>query len=186
MFRVTMIDITALIFLLSLIIIAALWVLIPALYGLPPIATRRERIRAALQMADLQPDEIIYDLGSGHGRVLVMAAKEFDARAVGIEAGSVQCAIAWLNVLFNGVGSRVRIQVGNFYKADVGQADVVYAYLTSKQAPRLQAQLEKQLKRGARVVTISFDFPNWKPGEVDREQLIFLYRMPPEHKQPYG
>jgi hypothetical protein len=62
--------------------------------------------------------------------------------------------------------------------ADVSQADVVFAYLTSKQAPRLQTQLEKQLKHGTRVVTISFDFPDWKPTVIDREQLIFLYHMP--------
>jgi cyclopropane fatty-acyl-phospholipid synthase-like methyltransferase len=167
--------------LLLILLIALLWILIPALYGLPPIAAHRHRIRAALLMADLQPDEIIYDLGSGHGRVLVMAAKEFNAYAVGIEAGPIQCAIAWLNALYNGVGPRVRVEMRNFYNADVSRADVVFAYLTSKQAPRLQAQLEKQLKRGARVVTISFDFPNWKPGEMDRERLIFLYRMPPEH-----
>ena len=129
-------------------------------------------------MANLRPDEIFYDLGSGHGRVLVMAAKEFKARAVGIEIGPVQCVIAWLNALYNGVGSKVRVEAGNFYKADVSQADVVFAYLTSKQAPRLQAQLERQLKRGARVVTISFNFPDWKPTTMDREQLIFLYHMP--------
>jgi hypothetical protein len=110
-----------------------------------------------------------------------MAAKEFKARAVGVEIGPVQCVIARLNALYNGVGSRVRVEARDFYKADVSQADVLYAYLTSKQAPRLQAQLEKQLKRGARVVTISFGFPNWKPSETDREQLIFLYRMPPEY-----
>jgi cyclopropane fatty-acyl-phospholipid synthase-like methyltransferase len=178
MFRAIMIDIIVFIFLLLFVVIAALWILVPALYGLPPVTTQRERIRRALQMANLRPDEIFYDLGSGHGRVLVMAAKEFKAHAVGIEVGPVQCAIAWLNALYNGVGSRVRVKVMDFYKADVRQADVVFAYLTSKQAPRLQEQLEKQLKRGARVVTISFDFPNWKPSEMDREQLIFLYHMP--------
>jgi N-acetylmuramic acid 6-phosphate (MurNAc-6-P) etherase len=107
-----------------------------------------------------------------------MAAEEFNARAVGIEVGPVQCVIAWLNALYNGVGSKVRVEARNFYKADISQADVVFAYLTSKQAPRLQGQLEKQLKCGARVVTISFDFPNWKSSGMDREQLIFLYHMP--------
>jgi cyclopropane fatty-acyl-phospholipid synthase-like methyltransferase len=167
--------------LILFVVIAALWILVPALYGLPPVTTRRERIRKALQMANLQPDEIFYDLGSGHGRVLVMAAKEFGANAVGIEVGPVQCVLARLNALSNRVGSRVCVEARDFYKTDVSQADVVYAYLTSKQAPRLQAQLDKQLKRGARIVTISFDFPNWKPIEMDREQLIFLYHMPPDH-----
>ncbi|MCJ7432041.1 MAG: 50S ribosomal protein L11 methyltransferase [Anaerolineales bacterium] len=167
--------------LILFIVIAALWILVPALYGLPPVTTRRERIRKALQMANLQSDEIFYDLGSGHGRVLVMAAKEFKAHAVGIEAGPVQCIIAWLNALYNGASSKVRVEAGDFYQADVSQADVVFAYLTSKQAPRLQTQLERQLKPGVRVVTVSFDFPNWKPSEVDREQLIFLYRMPQDY-----
>jgi cyclopropane fatty-acyl-phospholipid synthase-like methyltransferase len=176
-----MIDIVSFLILLSFIVIAALWILVPALYGLPPVTTHRERIRKALQMANLQPDEILYDLGSGHGRVLVIAAKEFGAHAVGIEVGPVQCVIAGLNALYNGVGSKVRVEAKDFYSADISQADVVYAYLTSKQAPRLQAQLEKQLKRGARVVTISFDFPDWKPTFINREQLIFLYQMPPEY-----
>ena len=75
----------------------------------------------------------------------------------------------------------MRVEAKDFYSADISQADVVYAYLTSKQAPRLQAQLEKQLKRDVRVVTISFDFSDWKPTAMDREQLIFLYQMPPDH-----
>ena len=145
-----------------------------------PIAARDERIRKALQLANLQPEETLYDLGSGHGRVLVIAAREFGANAVGIEIGPVQCVIARINALLNGVSSKVRVEAGNFYKADVSRADVVYAYLTSKQAPRLQAQLEKQLKPGARVVTISFSFPNWKPVMMDRDDLIFFHRMPPE------
>jgi len=163
-----------------ILLIALLWILVPALHGLPPIATQHERIRAALKMAELRPGELLYDLGSGHGRVLVMAAKEFDARAVGLEVGPVQCVIARLNALYNGVSSRIRVETKNFYKANINQADVVFAYLTSKQAARLQTQLERQLKRGTRVVTISFDFPEWKPSKMDRERLIFLYHMPPD------
>jgi len=60
-----------------------------------------------------------------------------------------------------------------------GEADVVFAYLTSDQAPRLQKQFERQLKYGARVVTISFDLPGWQPEAFDRDDLIFLYKMPP-------
>ncbi len=174
-------NIVFLLLFILFLILAALWILVPALYGLPPVTARRERIRRALQMANLQAGETLYDLGSGHGRVLVMAAKEFGANAVGLEVGPVQCVIARINAMYNGVSSKVRVEARDFYKADVSQADVIYAYLTSRQAPRLQAQLEKQLNSGTRVVTISFDFPNWEPATMDREQLIFLYRMPPEH-----
>jgi SAM-dependent methyltransferase len=159
-----------------IILVALLWILVPAIYGLPPVSTRRERIRRALELADLQPGERFYDLGSGHGRVLVMAVKEFGVSAVGVEIGPVQCAVSRVNALWNGVSSRVRIEMGNFYQADLSQADVVFAYLTSKYAIRLQQKLERELQSGARIVTISFDLPGWQPAFFDRENLIFLYK----------
>src|SRR4030067_279165 len=79
-----------------LFILALLWILVPALYGLPPVPTKPERIRKALQLANLQPDEVLYDLGAGDGRVLLIAAREFGAKAVGIEVGPIQCALIWL------------------------------------------------------------------------------------------
>ncbi len=158
-----------------IIVVGLLWVIVPAIYGLPPVSTKPERIRRALELANLQPGEILYDLGSGHGRVLVMAAREFGAQVVGIEIGLVQCAVSWGNALWNGVRSKVRIEAMNFYKADLSQADVVFAYLTSNQASRLQEKFKRELKKGARVVTISFDLPDWQPVHLDRENLIFLY-----------
>ena len=160
---------------ISILILALLWVLVPALYGLPPISARAERIRRALELAKLQPGESFYDLGSGHGRVLVMAAKEFGANAVGIEIGPLQCAVSWLNVRWNGVSSKVRTEMRNFYRVDLSQADVVFAYLTSKYAAGLQEKFEQELKSGARIVTIAFDLPGWQPAYFDRENLIFLY-----------
>ena len=71
------------------------------------------------------------------------------------------------------------MRCGNFYKADVHDADVVFVYLTSKQTSRLSEKLAQELRPGARVVSVSADFPNWQPKEIDREMLIFLYEMPP-------
>jgi len=156
--------------------ISITWVLVPALYGLPPISTRAERIRRALELAELKPTETLYDLGCGHGRVLVMACREFGGRAVGIEVGPVQRAVSRVNAILHGVNSQVRIEPGNFYKADLSAADVIFAYLTSSHAGPLQQKLERELKRGARVVTISFDLPGWEPALFDRKNLIFLYR----------
>lgn len=157
------------------ILIALLWVLVPAWYGLPPVTTRRERIRRALEMTDPQPGETLYDLGSGHGRVLVMAAKEFGLNAVGIEAGPVQCAVSWMNARWNRVGSKVRIEAGDFFRSNLEEADIVYAYLTSNYAERLRNKLG-ELKPGARVVTVAFDIPGWDIELFDREGLIYLYK----------
>ena len=170
-------------FVLSIILflIGLLWILVPALYGLPPVPTRLSRIRAALKLANLQPDEVLYDLGSGDGRVLILAAREFGVRAVGIEIGPIQRLFSWMKVLSSGVRHRVRIEAGNFYKADLRAADVVFVYATSKEVAKLASLLEKQMKPGSRLVSISADFPEWEPSAFDERELIFVYSMPPKH-----
>lgn len=160
-------------------LISGLWLIVPALYGVPWIPTREKRIRKALQLAKLQPGETLYDLGAGDGRVLIMAAKEFGAQAVGIEIGPVQCALGWLRSWFSGGRQSIRIRCGNFYRVDVSEADVVFVYLTSSQTSRLQEKLAREMQPGARVISIAADFPNWQPAEIDREMLIFVYEMPP-------
>jgi SAM-dependent methyltransferase len=162
-----------------LFIVGLLWILVPALYGLPPVPTKPERIRRALRLANLQPNETLYDLGAGDGRVLFIAARDFGARAVGIEVGPVQCALIWLRALLNGLGNRVQVKWGDFYKADLRSADVVFVYATSKEVMKLAPHLEEHMKKGARLVSISADFPEWEPSTIDEYDLIFIYEMPP-------
>lgn len=166
MFRVTMISLTiflALAFFILLFVLALLWILVPAFYGLPPVPTNHERIRKALKLANLQPDEELYDLGAGDGRVLLIAAREFGAKATGIEVGPIQCALIWLRATASGLGSRVQIKWADFYKTDLREADVVFVYATSREVIKLTPHLERQLKDGTRVVSISADFPEWEP-----------------------
>jgi SAM-dependent methyltransferase len=157
-----------------------LWILIPALYGLPPVPTKPGRIQKALKLANLQPDETLYDLGAGDGRVLLIAARDFGAKAVGLEIGPVQCALIWLRATASGFGNRIQIHWENFYKADLKDADVVFVYATSKEVLKLAPNLENQLKRGTRVVSISADFSEWQPQNMDDRELIFVYEMPPQ------
>jgi precorrin-6B methylase 2 len=159
-------------------ILALLWILVPAFYGLPPVPTKPERIRKALKLVNLQPNEVLYDLGAGDGRVLLSAAREFRAKAVGIEVGPIQCALIWLRAVASGFGNQILIRWENFYQADLRMADVVFVYATSKEVVKLASHLEKQLKKGARVVSISADFPEWEPSALDESELIFVYEMP--------
>lgn len=162
-----------------LFVVILLWILVPALYGLPPVPTRPDRIRKALQLANLQPGETLYDLGAGDGRVLFIAAREFGAKAVGIEVGPIQCALIWLRLAAGGLGNKIKIKWANFYKAGLSDADVVFVYATSTEVIKLAPHLERQLAPGTRVVSISADFPEWEPAGMDQRDLIFLYRMPP-------
>jgi len=174
-----MIILISFIFLVLLFLVALLWILIPALYGLPPVPTRLERIRKALTLAKLQPNEVLYDLGAGDGRVLLVAARDFGTKAVGIEIGPIQCALIWLRVVASGFGNQIRVRWANFYKSDLREADVVFVYATSKEVMKLAPHLETQMKKGARLVSISADFPEWEPQEFDNRDLIFVYEMPP-------
>ena len=156
-----------------------LWILVPALYGLPPVPTKPERIRKALRLANLRPEETLYDLGAGDGRVLLIAAGDFGARAVGVEIVPIQCLLAWLRATASGFGSRIKIQWGNFYQANLRDADVVFVYATSKEVMTLAPHLKSQMKKGARLVSISADFGEWEPALVEEHDLIFVYEMPP-------
>jgi SAM-dependent methyltransferase len=162
-----------------LFIMIALWIIIPALYGLPRDPTNTERIRKALKLVRLRPQEVFYDLGAGDGRVLFIAAREFGAKATGIEVGPMQCALIWLRAAASGFGDQIRVRWENFYKTDLQDADVVFVYATSKEALKLAPHLERQLKNGARLVSIAADFPGWEPSVFDEHALIFVYEMPP-------
>lgn len=157
----------------------ALWVLVPLTTGLPWVPSRDKRIRRALQLAEVHPGEIVYDLGAGDGRVLVLAAREFGARGVGIEVSPMHCLIARLRALLTGTSRQIQMRCANMYSYPLANADVVYVYATPEHAARLQPHLERQLKPGARVVTLSAEMKGWQPDQIDRGDLVFLYRMPP-------
>ena len=163
----------------------AAWWIIPILSGLPWIPTQPQRIRKSLTLAQVRPGEVVYDLGAGDGRVLLIAAGEYGAYAVGVEISPLHCLLAWLRARVHHLSLRVRILWASFYKVDLAEADVVFVYMTAKQAARLQPHLERQLHPEARVVAISVEFAGWQAVDFDRQDLVFLYRMPPApHTNP--
>ncbi|HXQ32770.1 MAG TPA: hypothetical protein VN843_01990, partial [Anaerolineales bacterium] len=105
---------------------------------------------------------------------------EFGSKSVGIEVGPVQCAVIRLRALASGLGEKIQIQWGNYLNADLRGADVVFIYATSREVLKLTPYVEKQLKQGTRVVSISADFHEWEPSDFDEHDLIFVYEMPPK------
>lgn len=162
------------------VLIYGLWLIVPFFYRLPWVPTDKDRARKALQMAKLQPGEIFYDLGAGDGRILLLAAEEFGAKAIGVEASPLQYLVAVARSFFSGNRQNIQVRRENFYKADFSDADVLFAYMTPDHAIRFQDKFVQQLKPGARVVMIAFDFPHWMPSDVDQKDLIFMYEMPPQ------
>jgi SAM-dependent methyltransferase len=157
-----------------------MWTLVPRWYGVLASRSRPRWIRRALRQAGVQPGETVYDLGSGTGRVLIIAAREFGARAVGYEIEPLHCIVAWVVALFRGVLTRVSVRQQNLYKADLSAADVVFVYLNPIAVERLQPLLADRMRPGARLVSVSFPFEGWEPSGVDIGYLIFSYEMPPQ------
>jgi SAM-dependent methyltransferase len=156
------------------------WFFIPIFSGIPWVPTKSRRIRKALELANLRPNERIYDLGCGDGRVLIIAARSYGANAIGIEISPLHCLITMARIWIAGVGKHATIRWGNFYRMNFSDADVVYQYGLSRYAERLKQRLEKQLHAGTRVVSINVDIPGWQPQAIDQQELIFVYRMPPQ------
>jgi hypothetical protein len=137
-------------------------------------------VRAMLQLADVGQQDVVYDLGSGDGRIPIAAASEFGARGVGIEIDPALVTRAQAKAREAGVEDRVEFRVGNMYAADVRPATVVTLFLHPEPNLKLRQKLRSDLRAGSRVVSYVWDMDDWAPDEarqVDRRP-IFLWRIP--------
>lgn len=139
-------------------------------------------VRAMLKLAKVGPGDVVYDLGSGDGRIVIVAAKEFGARGVGVDIDPELVQMATANAHKEGVEDKVRFLEGDMYQADVRSATVVTLFLHPEPNLKLRPKLLSQLKPGSRVVSYIWDMGDWKPeatipsGVGDRK--LFLWRIP--------
>lgn len=133
----------------------------------PFVATPLPVVKQMLTLAQLKLGEIIYDLGCGDGRVVIMAAQEFGARGVGVEMREDLVKQALSKVSELGLDGRVKIVQSDMFKVDLAQADVVTLYLTTSANDKVKPKLESELKLGARVVSHDYEILGWRPVKVD-------------------
>jgi len=138
-----------------------------SLFIAPFVATPLPVVKQMLTLAQLRPDEIIYDLGCGDGRVVIMAAQEFGARGVGVEMREDLVKQALSKVSELGLDGRVKIIQSDMFKVDLAQADVVTLYLTTSANDKVKPKLDSELKLGARVVSHDYEILGWRPVKVD-------------------
>jgi SAM-dependent methyltransferase len=138
-------------------------------------------VRQMLQLAAVGPQDIVYDLGSGDGRIPITAAKDFGARGVGIEIDPDLVARAQANARAAGVQDRVEFRLGDMFVADLLHATVVTLFLHPEPNLRLRPRLQTDLPRGARIVSYMWDMGDWLPDDEQRvgRRSIFLWRIPP-------
>ncbi len=149
--------------------------------SVPFVPTPEPVARKMLELAEVKPGELVYDLGCGDGRIIILAATEFGARAIGIEIRKDLVERCREKIRQLGLEDRVRVIHGDMFKIDIGDADVVTLYLLTSVNKMLRPKLEKELKHGARVVSHDFEITGWKPVKIEelheswRSHKIYLY-----------
>jgi ubiquinone/menaquinone biosynthesis C-methylase UbiE len=136
-----------------------------------------------LTLTGLKPGEKMFDLGSGDGRIVIMAASKYRADAVGVEFDEDLVRQSMVKIKKQGLANRARIIQGDILAQDYSSADVITVYLLLDSNVKLQPILEKQLKKGTRVVAHDFEFSGWTPVktmDIDndgegRSHRLFLY-----------
>ncbi len=145
-------------------------------------------IQHMLKLADLKAGEVLFDLGAGDGRTVIMAAKTFGARAVGIELREDLAKKALSTIHDNGLADRVTIVNGDMFSVQLTSADVVFLYLTTSANEKIRPKLETELRKGVRVVSHDYEIVGWKPLKVENfcenpklgypSHTIYLYEKP--------
>jgi len=151
----------------------------------PYVPTPLLVVQKMLEVAKVQPDDVVYDLGSGDGRIVIMAAQKFGAHAVGVELNSDLYAKSSERIRKLGLQDRAQILHENMFEVNVRHATVVTLYLLTAVNERLRPMLERELRPGARIVSHDFQVPGWKPtqtiqvtSENGLVSKIFLYVRP--------
>ncbi|MCS7314573.1 MAG: class I SAM-dependent methyltransferase [Bryobacterales bacterium] len=150
----------------------------------PYYPTPETIVEKMLQLAELKPGEKMFDLGSGDGRIVIMAAQKFGADATGVEIDKDLWKQSMDRIKALGLEKRARIILGDIMKQDYSSADVITVYLLPSSNDKIRPLLEKQLKKGARIVAHDFEFSGWTPVKVEhidddgegRSHTLYLYR----------
>jgi len=129
----------------------------------PYVPTPQEVVEKMLEMADVKKGDVVYDLGSGDGRIVVTAAKKYGVKAIGFEIDPERIRESHENIRKAGVGHLVEIRQQDIRTVDLSAASVLTMYLLPEVNLMLRPNIWSQMKPGSRVVSHDFDMGDWKP-----------------------
>lgn len=160
------------IFITGLIVVWLLWTSIIGA-GFEPTSGRI--VQKMMEMAEISSNDVVYDLGSGDGRIVIKAAKKYNAMAVGIEADPLRVIWSRLVIIFSRIENKPKIIWGNFFSEKIVDATIVTLFLGPNTNQKLKRKLQKELKPGTFVVSYIWTFNEWTPIKIDKEERIYLY-----------
>jgi protein-L-isoaspartate O-methyltransferase len=141
-------------------------------------------VEKMLRLGELKAGEKMFDLGSGDGRIVIMAAQKFKADSTGVEFDDALYKQSMEKIKTLGLSAIARIIHGDLLKQDYASADLLTVYLLPMSNDKVTPILEKQLKKGTRIVAHDFEFSAWKPEKIEdidddgegRSHRLYLYR----------
>jgi SAM-dependent methyltransferase len=143
-------------------------------FGAPYLPTMRAQQEVALDLLDLKKGQIFYDLGCGDGRMLRAATKR-GLKAIGYELNPILCVVAWINTLR--YRKSIKIKCGNFWKADVKNADGIFVFLIDNKMNRLDKFIQRQCKKPLKLASYAFQIPGKE--EASKKAGVYLYTYRP-------
>lgn len=159
------------------------WFKLSLARDVPYVPTPETVVEKMLELAQVGPEDVVYDLGSGDGRIVITAAKKYGARGLGVDIDPELIKQARENANNAGVSDRVEFREGNLFEMDLSNASVVTLYLLQSLNMKLRPKLLAELKPGTRIVSHSFDMGDWKPlQEVEIEGRKIYYWIAPAKK----
>ena len=146
----------------------------------PYVSTPEDVVAEMLKMANVEKEDVLYDLGCGDGRIVITAVKEMGCRGVGIDIDPIRIRESRENAIEAGVSDRVEFVLSDLFEVDISQANVVTLYLLSKVNLKLRPKLFRELSPGTRVVSHDFDMGKWNPDDSkymngDRDDIPIAY-----------
>jgi len=151
----------------------------------PYVPTHEKIVAEMLKVANVKKGDVLYDLGSGDGRIVITAAKQFGTRGVGIDIDPERIKEANENARKAGVTDRTKFILGDIFEADFREATVVTMYLLQEVNMRLRPKLLRDLRPGTRVVSHNYDLGDWKPRRTikmampDGDHWVYFWVVPP-------
>jgi trans-aconitate methyltransferase len=151
----------------------------------PYVPTHERVVAEMLKVAKVGKNDVLYDLGSGDGRIPITAAKQFGTRGVGVDIDPARVIEAQANAVKAGVADKVKFMQQDLFETDIKEATVVTLYLLPDVNLRLRPKLLAELKPGTRVVSHNYDMGDWKPLQtitvkVPEEHTIYYWVVPPK------
>lgn len=151
------------------------WILWPIFIGAIYVPTPKKYVEKMLELADLHESDVLYDIGSGDGRIILEAAEKLGVSAVGIEADPLRVLWSKLKIARSKNRDKIKVKWGNFYNVDLRNATVVTVFQGETVNSKLKEKFERELKPGTRIVSYTYQFYGWKMERKHPNAQVYLY-----------